>query len=253
MIFGKDQAMQTTRPVAHSRHAFTLIEMLATMAIILVLAGILLRMMATFDQERRVKQAVAEMEALRNALNEYFIEYGHYPPTDIMEYEYENTSNQHVNFRDWLGDKNVHTNPVNFFPDMVRSDTNEPVHSTKYPRESLGYQYGLVSYLWPRDMGGKTQVHWYDQDTARDKAAKARWAPYLSNISLAEEPSPPRVSGPGMMTTVWTNTVRTVNDPWGREYRYESKPPFQRYRLWSKGPDRHDGTADDIARDSFNE
>jgi len=244
--------MRTTRPVAHSRHAFTLIEMLATMAIILVLAGILLRMMATFDQERRVKQAVAEMEALRNALNEYFIEYGHYPPTDIMEYEYENTSNQSTAFKQLRENNNVHTNPVNFFPDMVRSDTNEPVHSTKYPRESLGYQYGLVSYLWPRDMGGGTQVHWYDKDTPRDEVAKARWAPYLSGISLHRQDSGLHTMGNDKWT-FWTNTVSTVNDPWGREYRYESKPPFQRYRLWSKGPDGHDGTADDIARDSFNE
>lgn len=39
-----------------------------------------------------------------------------------------------------------------------------------------------------------------------------------------------------------------VKDPWGEEYRYQS--PGQHhpdtYDLWSKGPDRLDGTADDV-------
>jgi prepilin-type N-terminal cleavage/methylation domain-containing protein len=246
--------MRTTRPVAHSRHAFTLIEMLATMAIILVLAGILLRMMATFDQERRVKQAVAELEALRNALNEYFIEYGHYPPVDFMAYEFEdNRSNkQSMAFKQWLTARNNPNDPGSFFPDIQRSDANEGPISHRFTdaKSQLHYKYGLVSYLWKRAQDG--QAHWYDRDLPRDEHAKERWNSYLAAIALSSD-TPAHTSSPEMINTVWSNMSLTVNDPWGAEYRYESKPPFQRYRLWSKGPDGHDGTADDIARDSFNE
>jgi prepilin-type N-terminal cleavage/methylation domain-containing protein len=246
--------MRTTRPLAHSRRAFTLIEMLATMAIILVLAGILLRMMATYDKERRIKQAVAELEMLRNALNEYFVEYGHYPPVDFMAYEFEdNRSNkQSMAFKQWLADHNDPDDPDEFFPDMRRSDPKEgPVSEAfTHPQSQLHYRYGLVSYLWPRAQGG--QAHWYDRDLSRDERAKARWAPYLEKISRSGG-TPVYTSSPEMISTVWSNASQTVNDPWGGEYRYEAKAPFQRYRLWSKGPDGADGTEDDIARDSYNE
>ncbi len=37
-----------------------------------------------------------------------------------------------------------------------------------------------------------------------------------------------------------------LQDPWRVNYNYESKPPYQSYRLWSNGPDKTSGTADDI-------
>jgi len=47
--------------------------------------------------------------------------------------------------------------------------------------------------------------------------------------------------------------VMTVVDPWGGAYQYQCKPPYMQYKLWSKGPDGQNGTADDVNNGSYNE
>ena len=43
----------------------------------------------------------------------------------------------------------------------------------------------------------------------------------------------------------------TIKDNWGQVIRFESHPPYMSYRLWSKGPDKADGTPDDLHRDKW--
>ena len=235
------------------RKAFTMIEMLVTIVIILLLTAILLRSVATFGEEGRRRRAVGEMEMLQHALNEYFVEYGSYPPVDFMAYEYEHSGSNHQSsfFRDtWLPPRNNPDDPTVFFPD-VNDWADRSSHTSEVFDRGLGYRYGLVSYLWKRERGGH-QSHWYDRDTSRDAQAKDGWAHYLRGLlggGTAVHTSTPSMG----INTVWTNVVVTVRDPWGREYRYESRPPFSRYRLWSTGPRGAGYPEDNIAYESWSE
>lgn len=238
------------------RKAFTMVEMLVVIVIIVMLSLLLLRSAATFGEEGRRKQAVYELQQLRNALAEFYAEYGHYPPVDFMAYEYEHRADthQHPGWQAWL---EKHNDPDNdMFPELL----NPKERDTDWPRigevymagKGLGYRYGLVSYLWPRARGN--QEHWYDQDTARDKVAKSRWARHLEDISLysgiAEHSTYP--SGVGIATP-WSNRVATVRDPWGSQYRYVSRPPYQTYRLWSTGRGGSGNPEDNIGDEAWSE
>ncbi len=243
-----------TTPEFHrsGRQAFTLIEMLVTIVIILLLTAILLRTAATFGEEGRRKKAVYELEQLQNALNEFFTEYGSYPPVDFVAYQYESTVSNHQSqhVQDWLAapGRNDPEHP-DFFPDMMRGPDDWP-HSGTYGR-GLGYSYGLVSYLWPRDRNSG-QTHWYDRDTDRDRHAKSRWSPFLQDVGLSVG-HVAHTSTPAMGSFAWTNLSATVRDPWGRSYRYESRPPFVRYRIWSTGPRGPGYPEDNISYESWSE
>jgi hypothetical protein len=197
-------------------------------------------------------KATYELEQIQNALNEYFMEYGNYPPvyknvSNNMEYEYEGgRTRDNPAFAAFLISP-AYNNPNDpsppFFADMNRAG-GWPASETN---KNLFYRYGLVSYLYPRDHGHFDDPHWYDQDTDRDKVAKAKWAHFLKDVRLD---SPDVNTGHTVRlqsTIVFTNPVATLEDPWERNYRYESRPPnFSSYRLWSAGPDGVDGNADDI-------
>ncbi len=190
-------------------------------------------------------QAIAEMEKIRHALSEFFVEYGSYPPAEFMAYEYENNSANHqsAEFRDtWLPPRSDPNDPKTFFPDKIRGAGKWP-ESPAFDR-GLGYRYGLVSYLWPRRKGSG-QAHWYDRDTARDEKAKSLWAPHLEGLLTVQTAVHTSTAAMGI-TTSWTNSVATVLDPWGREYHYESLSPHSSYRLWSAGPQGPDFPKDNL-------
>jgi len=222
--------------------AFTLIEMLVVIAVILVMAGIVLKTTGLVLRNMAKGKATHDLQQLQNALNEYYAEYGNYPPVDFLDYEYEGDKTRQRLTVAWLGDPtfNNPNDPATFVPDMVRSGWPQGVAD-----KALGYRYGLVAYLWPRDRG---QVHWYDKDTGRDSAAKAKWAGYLADVGLW--------GNEGVHTIVlhsamkYTNAVQTIKDPWRNDYHYVSRPPYQSYKLWSTGPDGADGTPDDLNADS---
>ncbi len=222
---------------------FTLVEMLIVAIVILLLSAILLRNIGHFGEEANRKRCVAQLEALKNALNEYYTAYGTYPPVDFLAYEYESRTNQPLAWQKWLEAHNDPTNPDRFFQDTDRNRT-EGYASSRIDGE-LGYRYGLVSYLWPRAMGDQT--HFYDEDTDRDEIVKDRMADFLRIVDLSTtfrtRSSPPH-SG---LTLFYSNMVTTIRDPWGNEYRYRCPPPHQWYRLWSPGPDGKDETGDDVA------
>jgi hypothetical protein len=106
----------------------------------------------------------------------------------------------------------------------------------------LYYKYGLVSYLYPRARGD--QRHWFDDDTARDAAAKAGWNHFIAGFDSSG-------GGPGYHINLqnevhFTNEVATIKDPWSRTYQYRCPPPHIRFKLWSVGPDGVNNTVDDI-------
>jgi len=220
---------------------FTLIELLIVILIILVLSGILFKLSTLVAYRANVAKATADMENIKNALTEYYAEYGIYPPTVHNSYIYECTNWQ---------PKAMH----NLLSQAARSGSIGDSHESEWADgKHIGYQYGLVSHLYLRNRN--SQAHPYRHDTARDKAAKRRWAEYLSSVDLRESGEKHKrledflkrdgdvtkpdygVRGPqldGIGKVLYYNAVATIWDPWDQPYQYRCYPPYQAYELWCK-------------------
>jgi len=223
--------------------AFTLVEMLVVIVIILVLAGLLMKVAALAIRKSAVARAEYELQQIQHALSEFYAEYGHYPPCNGVTYEYEAS---YTNYQtEWFRKTYLpaHNNPSD--PDSFFADKHRPAGEYLHGKEgALGYRYGLVSYLRKRHLG--SQPHAYDRDTTRDVDAKASWWHFIDDVGWsggeAAHPSPPLIGS----QAPYTNATMTIVDPWGRSLNYVSTPPYQRYKLWSVGPDGQNGTADDL-------
>jgi len=73
------------------RRAFTLIELLVVVAIILILAGITLKIIPMVTRKTGQVATMRLLEQVKNALGGYYSTYGIYPPVNSVYYEYENT------------------------------------------------------------------------------------------------------------------------------------------------------------------
>lgn len=241
-------------PMRH-RHGFTLIEMLIVIVIILILSGMLLKIMGLVGRRTAEARAEYELQQLKNALTEFYSEYGHYPPVakdvpaaSAVEYEYE-AAYKHTQsawfMNTFLPAHNDPRDPDKFFGDKERED-GDYLYAAK-EGWNLGYRYGLASFLYKRDKGA--QPHIYDRDTQRDSNAKDKWNHFIDDLHLshgwAPHDPPPDIGS----QAAYSNQVVSIHDPWGRSYRYECPPPFLGYRIWSAGADGEDGTPDDLNYD----
>ena len=204
------------------RGGFTLIELLVVVLVVLLLSALLFRVASLVGDRSARAKAVSDIENIQHALNEFFAEYGTYPPTNQMAYVYENTELQSEVFR--------------------RGNQENPI-----PDGQLGYVYGLVSYLVPRARGNQSIP--YNEDTERDLLAKGRWETYLDSLDFHGSTSGQSKDFHGSFQN-YSNSVLTIRDPWERSYQYRSYPPYLSYRLWSAGPDGSDDTADDISNET---
>ncbi len=214
------------------RDAFTLIEMLVVIAVIAILAGIAFKMMQIAKRNADRAATIAKLEKVSHALNEYKAEYGLYPPVPpgvcqmhsdcAVCYQYENTNAQPA----WLNQSQLRDHPdsCNLF-DM-----------------------GLVSYLVKRDKGDqidtKENSEWLD-DSDRDRLAKERWSVFLDGVFYNSHQTN------WFEGTDYGNDYQTIRDAWEQVVKYECEPPYLSYKLWSKGPDGVDGTADDLHKDRW--
>ncbi len=231
---------------ANGKRAFTLIELMVVVLVIMILSGILFRLAALVQDRAARSRVVYQLQQIQNALNEFYAEYGHYPPVDFVEYEFEaQRTNMQTRYMEdtFIPSRNNPDEPDMFFPDRRVATREDDRVSDRWPYAGtrpwgLGYRYGLVSYLWPRARG---QVYtpgvrgcWYDMDTERDRDAKARWSHYLNDVPVHTGHRGYLGGVPGYAVPMpYTNLVATINDPWDAAYRYESRPPYTRYRLWS--------------------
>lgn len=260
--------------IRSSRQAFTLIEMLVVIAVIGILAGIIFRMMVTASQAALRARTMGRLEQVANALNEYRAEYGQYPPVraevipkrsheeedfdryegpdgmQLFKYEFESAgssgASQHQ--ADYLRN-NYFTQPGDWPGDV--DDPDEPYLFRK----------GLLSFLLPRDPDDwQKDIMWSDPpgydfeiihtnhdpqdfpdrehrwigDTQRDLHAKQRWAHFLRDIVSVGHYEYPRKA----LGNAYLQAYARIHDSWDRSLLYESRPPYQSYRLWSSGPDR---------------
>jgi prepilin-type N-terminal cleavage/methylation domain-containing protein len=239
--------MKARRQMSH--RGFTMIELLVVVLIIALLSGILLKAASALQDKGAKASGTAEMEILSNLLSAFKAEYGTYPPASSMTYEFESRTNQTAGFQGFLKSHNDPNDPGSFFPDCddrlgSAGDTHWPL-ATRWT-DSLGYRYGLVSFLWPRLRNASSQPHWLDYDTDRDEAAKDSWADLCAKVGLSEGQAPHKPPSGLESLQPYTNSTSTVTDPWGRSYRYRCITPFTRYRLWSAGPNGKDGDGDDL-------
>lgn len=98
------------------RVGFTLVEMLVVVVVILILAGMTISIMAYVNTRTGRARAAADIERIKNALEEYYAVYGIYPPVEGMR-------------REFAGEGPPYVPPAP-------------------PRGGAGYRDGLVSYLF---------------------------------------------------------------------------------------------------------
>lgn len=229
---------------------FTLIEMLVVIVVIFILMGVTVKVFPLIGRRAGVAKATYDLQQLRNALNAYYAEYGSYPPCNFTAYEYESKTHQTVYFSGtFLPAHNDPTDAANFFADQAH-----PEDALGYAATTgwyLGYRYGLVSFLYLRERSGGEQPHWYDRDTERDITVKNQWYHYIDDVGPNSMGLSGHASPPGLdFSAPYSNVVATIVDPWYTEYQYRCPPPHFRYKLWSAGPDKIDGTQDDLLASS---
>ena len=224
------------------RAGFTLVEMLVVIVIILVLMGLVFKMSRPVIGKQAEAVTIRNLERLKAALEEYYAEYGQYPPVP-----------HYPNIRKWLDpdlpdgamiqplcyeynwDGGMRSDMVGKFGDENHEYKDGPLFS-----------FGLMSFLVPR-RGGTGGINgwptiydhpqWLDynegtEDSERDKRACARWAPFLEDIIYTD------FGGRSIDGDAYTNYFKTVRDGWESPLVYVSPPPHQTYLLFSKGPDK---------------
>lgn len=229
-----------------NRKSFTLIEMLVVVAVIAALAGMVFKLVQIIARNAKRAKCVRQLELIAHAMEEFKAEYGSYPPvqpracmqhTDCMFcYVCESVLGQ----TPWLKDR--------YFSDN--------------PNEGNRFSYGLMSFLVLRDqryrlddvISGPHIIHTNASaliaDTDRDLAAKERWQHFIAELYSVSKDSvnelPYYFADQEAAGTPYTNAMFTVLDPWYNVLRFDIRPPYQTYELWSVGPDGKNGTADDI-------
>jgi len=69
------------------RNAFTMIELLVVVAVILILMGISLKMMSVVSNKTGTAKTLYVLEQTRNALDAYYATIGTYPNTTVVKYD----------------------------------------------------------------------------------------------------------------------------------------------------------------------
>lgn len=121
-----------------------------------------------------------------------------------------------------------------------------------YPPVSLvGYEYERTPMATlpalPPSMYWKTGMVYYIYSDAKHNPEAAPWQHYLKDIGyfgMAEYSQ--RI---GAAWIFWSNNTHSIVDAWDRGIYYRADPPdYQRYLLWSAGPNGADegGGGDDI-------
>lgn len=218
-----------------SRDSFTLIEMLVVISIIAILAGLSFRLVQISKRNADRAATIAKLEKVAHALNEFRAEYGTYPPVEPnvckihsgcrVCYQFENTNTQH--------------------DAIMKFDSD--------PNAGNLFDMGLVSFLVKRMRDGiyHTENDDWVPDTERDELAKERWSVFLEGVIGSGSDSNTLDTLDGGSAAGYVNSVLTIRDAWDEVIKYESDPPYLTYKLWSKGPDKADGTVDDIHKDKW--
>jgi prepilin-type N-terminal cleavage/methylation domain-containing protein len=224
--------------------AFTLIEMLVVVLIIATLVGLVFKLIGGAGRATEKAATIAKLERLKTALEEFYAEYGQYPPVPYyngaqpVSYEYPSSNLMRRGLVGFLADSDTNPGGLGW--------GDAPI-----------FTFGMLAFLVPRyqdhadqayhDLFSNNQWRNYnseDSDLERDRVACQRWWPFIEGI-LDESHWQDRAIGSDM-SRAYTNRLVRVEDGWERDFLYESPPPHQSYKLYSVGPDGTKGTSDDI-------
>ncbi|MGI5868394.1 MAG: prepilin-type N-terminal cleavage/methylation domain-containing protein [Kiritimatiellia bacterium] len=258
------------------RRGFTLIEMMIVMIVLIVLAGMVYKLVGLVGAKNEEARTKAAIQKVANALEEYRAIYGKYPPVHSypglgqpMHYEFANARRLEVE-----------VSPQ--FADILKKDSEE---KNIWTDGGKLFTFGLVSYFLPRYIGhasisppnfvgGKhddtyskdeTINQWEEHNIRRSRPNMSEYE-RKENIDSARKILPfldgalnanGAVESYGIISGHWNghrykdfplyhNNLLTILDGWGREICFQSNPPHDTYKLWSKGPDGKSGTTDDI-------
>jgi prepilin-type N-terminal cleavage/methylation domain-containing protein len=197
-----------------SQCAFTLIELLVVVAIILILAGISLKVMSIVGRKTATARTLMVLEQVKGALGAYYATYGSYPATSNM----------------------------NSIAPYKRP-------STEIPEMDASTKRGLTSFI----MSGNKLSDFknYPETLSFFNSEARRWEYYFDKLGDRIVISSPtnRASSSGSWY-IWTNASVTIKDGWEREIKYSPMATNNQegYRLWSVGADgvNNNGGGDDV-------
>ena len=254
---GSASAQTPSRPLRRRRGGFTLIEMLVVVLIMALLMGLLVRHMRNADDRANRAATTKTIEQVSAALEEFFAEYGQYPPVPV----YAGDGCQPIYFEfpvEYLPPDPRAGDPLLGTPDLSGTQYIVPLNPFSDPTlDQRLFTLGLVSFLVPRygtvlanspwfganpsgfsDPNEQWMFHTPSQtDQPRDLAAIARWAPFLEGVI---QPSPGMTHSNALLGRAWINQGFTIRDAWGAPLKYQSVPPHQSYKLWSANPNMND-------------
>jgi prepilin-type N-terminal cleavage/methylation domain-containing protein len=194
---------------ARWRAAFTLVELLVVVAIILILMGVSMKVMSVVNRAAYASGTIERLEKTKMAIEGFYALKGIYPPCELVPSKW----------------------PV---PDPGR-DLETVLTGENAGKTNLGY------YLTAPEMGAIAWSH-HLVDVAE----------YVDDKGLARPTQPEDITNVVSGLPPWIGKASyysvSIVDKWGRTLIYSANPPYQSYRLWSKGQNGNDenGRGDDI-------
>jgi len=219
---------------AHScrKQAFTLIELLAVVVIISILAGITLMTGKYVYQRMNYKKARTDLTNIQHAIEAFYASYGHYPPVQTFGHQPQD---------------------MNPFDDHDLSDGKDYfVPVSQRVAAGPGLEGYIFSSVKSHKQAGASSTGFYFPPESY------KWAHFLEDIQLGDYSH-------GLVTTNTPDKGETtylpcgivVVDPWmsldqltpgggGLRYQYSStsNDNYQSYTLWCKGADLNDPSDD---------
>jgi len=223
--------------------------------IIAILASMVLGLGALAKRNNSKAITLERLSRLRAAVEEFNTEYGKYPP--VFNYAGEGQP---------FGYEYPLTNKMSILclTYYTGADARKEWGPASASKGKL-FTFGLMSYLVSRYSGHAEKAFSSEYsglffgpqwelfnidipDQSKDLTAIDRWRVQIESIiSTKEKPREVGLRAESSRTQWHTNEVTTVVDGWNKDFNYESKSPYQTYKLWSNGPDGASGTTDDIS------
>jgi prepilin-type N-terminal cleavage/methylation domain-containing protein len=278
---GKGSVANGQRPTANGtgarqRAGFTLVEMLVVVVIILILLGVVFKMLRPAGNQAAKAATIARLERLKAALEEFYAEYGQYPPVPYYKNVSEGSGpDSNLRLRNIVPEGKL-AQPVVFeYPTTngMSSDLTGSFKDQTWERAPL-FIFGLMSFLVNRNNHtgrfnpNKPDYHkekWYNDlfedpqwgqnnsdrfNQTRHANAVARWWPFVADAIYPKYPD--EAGRPDTMRFIDQNQTHYNSfvsakdawpsgdaEPWSfdRDFIYISPPPHQSYLLFSRGPD----------------